>query len=343
MRALGPARPLLLSLGLTIGLAGPASAEPVVVTQDDAVHARAGRDYTRLATLHLGRDTYASNVTASGKVVLTTYDDRGSHFKVLDPETGRRTYLPAPSDYPSIVEITAPTVWYVDSDREGLATVYRYDRSTNRMRSFQLPDASNRPGYVYRVIGVEGRTVWFTGGSRQEHSTENVWSVRFGRPETLTPQGRRLGNPTFVDGVLAWSEYGTQGPSHFAMRDVATGEVTRAELPADCAPRGDRPQSDNARQFVLILSCDSPEIEAAVIDRAGEIATIIQVAMDDGALGTSDRGVFFYDLFYDFATGRLLDYSDISNAEIDPAGGSGEHPVQVWPQRDGRTLVVRLK
>ncbi len=114
-------------------------------------------------------------------------------------------------------------------------------------------------------------------------------------------------------------------------------------LPDGCVPRGDRPQSDNARQFVLVLSCDSPEIEAAVIDRAGEIVTIIQIAMDDGALGTSDRGVFFYDLFYDFATGRLLDYSDIPNAEIYPAGGPGEHPVQVWPQRDGRALVVRLK
>lgn len=339
MRALGPA----LALLLTLGLAGPATAEPVVVTQDDAVHARAGRDYTRLATLHLGEDEYANAVTASGKVVLTSYDDRGSHFRLFDPETGRRTYLPAPGRYPTMIDISAPTIWYDVVDREGLATVYRFDRSSKRMRSFRLPDASQHHGDVYRVIGVQGRTVWYTSGPRQEHSSEDVWSVRFGRPHSLAAQGRRLGNPTFVDGVLAWSEYGIRGPSHFAMRDVATGEVTRAELPDGCAPRGDRVQSSDARRFVLILNCDLPEIEAAIIDRSGEVTTIIQVAMDDGSLGTTDRGVFFYDLFYDVTTGRLLDYSDIGNSEIDPAGGPGDHPVQVWPQRDGRALVVRLK
>jgi hypothetical protein len=158
------------------------------------VHARAGRDYTRLTTLRLGEDTYPVEVTHAGRIVLQRYTHRGSAFTVLDPESGRRTGLPGPDRFSSLLRITAGEVWY-----------------------------------------------------------------------------------------------------------------------------------------------------SVVVDRTGATTAILEVAMEDGALGTSDRGVFFYDKFYDFATERLLDVSDIGNAEISPLGGPGSHPVQVWPQRDGRALVVRLK
>jgi hypothetical protein len=340
MRALG----LVLAPALALGLVAPAAAEPVTVTREQAVPARPGRDYTRLMTIHPGEHTYATDVTASGKVVLTRHgQDRVSDFLLLDPETKRRTPLPTPGDYPSILDLGTDEVWYVDSDRAGRATVYRYDRHRQRMRHFLLPDASQRPRYIDRVIGLEGDAIWFTTGDRQEHNDENVWSVDFGKPGTLTQQGRQLGNPTVVDGVLAWSKSGSaDGPDLLVMRDLATDEVTRARLPDGCWREPSRVQG-NGDRFVLDVGCQNPEGETVVADRSGELTTILDVESDEGDLGTSDRGVFFYWYFYDFTTGRLLDISDMRLGDGEPVSGPGAHPVQVWPQRGGKALVVRLK
>jgi streptogramin lyase len=159
MRSLG----LGLLVVLVLGLAAPAAADPVVVTRDDAVQPRAGRDYTRLMSIHLGDDTLATNVTASGKVVLTHYSyTKPTRIRLLDPATGRRTPLPAPAKNPEVVRITAGTIWYSDTARvSGQTTVYRYDREKRRMRSFLLPDVAQRESYVNRtqILTTDGDQV----------------------------------------------------------------------------------------------------------------------------------------------------------------------------------------
>lgn len=339
MRSLG------LALLVVLALAAPAAADPVVVTHDDQVQPRAGRDYSRLMSVHLGDATEATYVTAGGKIVLSHYSESGPMtLRLLDPETGRSTTLPAPGKFPRIVEMTADTIWYSDTARvSGQTTVYRYDRQHRRMRHFLLPDVAKRESYDNRVIGIEGRTIWYTSGQKQEHNDENVWSVRFGKAGTVTSEGRRLGMPVVADGVLAWSEYGLgDDPSYLAMRDLATGEVTRAEIPDACSPEPSRIQS-NGSQFVQDVVCDDPEGETIVVDRSGEVTTILRVESDEGSIGTSDRGIFFFWDFYDLASGKLWDISDKRYAEGSPVSGPGTHPVQVWPQRDGQALVVRLK
>ena len=339
MRVLG----LALAITLLVG-AAPAVADPPVVTADDAVQARAGRDYTRLATLRLGEDTYPVEVTPAGRIVLQRYAHGGSTFTVVDPESGHRAGLPGPDTYSDLLRVTATEAWYSDvNSRTGRTKILRYDRDTGRVRSFRLPEKFDRQ--VSYVIGLDGDTVWYgSTPPREDHVDENVWSVRFGRPGTLTPRGRHRGNPVYADGILAWTRRGADfdQPGRVLLQDVASGAVTTTEMPAGCSQRSNRIQS-NGSEFVAVLACDRPEQKAIVVDRSGTTTAILEVAMEDGALGTSDRGVFFYDKFYDFATGRLLDVSDIGNAEISPLGGPGEHPVQVWPQRDGRALVVRLK
>lgn len=337
MRALGLVLAPLLLLG-----AAPAFADPVVVTEDDAVHARAGRDYTRIATVRMADpdEDHPLEVTAGGNIVVQGFDGHDPTFTLLDPGTGRRKALPSPGRRPSLLGITGSTVWYLDSAGAGVpARIYRYDRGADRMRSFRLPVKERD---FAEVIGRDGTTIWFATGPRGEDSVaSHVRTVRFGRPGTLTSYGRKY-QARYADGVLAWTRTRADGVSQVVQRDVATGEVVRTDVPEDCWAGRHRIQGNGAL-FVTDLTCEDPEQKAIVVDRAGEITTILAIAMEDGPLGTSDRGVFFYDTFYDFATGRLLDISDIGNARISPVSGRGEHPVQVWPQRDGRALVVRLK
>jgi len=276
--------------------------------------------------------------------VLARYAGQRTTYRLVDPETGRRTTLPSPDGTPDLFRISADEVWYADTARvSGQTTVYRYDRENRRMRSFLLPDVAERESYANRVIGIEGRTVWFTSGKKQEHNDEDVWSVQFGKTRTVASEGRHQGNPVVVDGVLAWSESPTvDGPDYLALRDLATGEVTRAQVPDGCWREPGRVQGNGTR-FVLDIGCDHPEGETMVVDRSGEVTTILRVESDEGSIGTSDRGVFFLWYFYDFTSGKLFDISDLRYAEGSPVSGPGDHPVQVWPQSHGRALVVRLK
>ncbi|GAA1155160.1 hypothetical protein [Nocardioides aquiterrae] len=338
MRALGLALALVLLLG-----SSPALADPVVVTPDDAVKARPGRDYTRLATIRPGEDGYPVGVTPAGRIVLQRYAHGGNTFTVLDPESGHRKRLPGPDRGSGLLRVTASEAWYEDvNSRTGRTTILRYRRDTGRVRSFRLPEEFERQ--VSYVIGLDGDTVWYgSAPPREDHADRNVWSIRFGHSGTLTPRGRHRGNPVYADGILAWTRQpDVDRPGQVLLQDVATGAVTTTEMPAGCSQRSNPIQS-NGSEFVAVLACDHPEQKAIVVDRSGATTAILEIAMEDGAFGTSDRGVFFYDRFYDFATGRLLDVSDIGYGDIWPLGGPGEHPVQVWPQSGGKDLVVRLK
>lgn len=338
MRALGLALAVVLLLGTA-----PASAEPVVVTAGDAVKAQAGRDYTRLAALGPDRAGQVVEVTAEGQLVMGP--DDGSRYWLLDPQTGRRSSFPEPGRPSTLVELTADRIWFARSD-QGRFTVYRFDRDARRMERFRLPEASQRPRHIERVIGFVGDTVWFTTGDRTEHFTEDVWSVRFRDSDTLTREGRQLGLPSLNHGLLASTEYGQgEEPGALVQRDLATGETSRTPLPDGCRPVDTgRPQVGGTHVTLDVWCPDARnEGETFVVDRNGEITAILDVEPDEGNLGTVDRGVFIHRYFYDFATARLLTITGLKRLVGTRASGPGDHPVQVWPRRDGRSLVVRLK
>lgn len=334
MRILG------LALLLVLALAAPAAADPVVVTGDDAVHPRAGRDYTRLAALHLPKHVQIDYVTTTGKLVLDR-DGKGPALVLLDPETKRRSAIPSPGSYPSVLDFTATTIWYVDRLRlGGDLAIYRYDRVKQRMRSFALPDAGRHQHDVDRLLGTYDGRLYFATGPRYDHNYDDLWSVRFGRPGTLRSEGKHKDDAGLVDGLLTWGRFAVDGPSHLVVRDLATGEVARWELPDGCSAGS--PLQGNGRELVLNVRCDDPEGETLVLDRSGTVTAVLVVDTDEGALSTADRGAMFDSHFYDFTSGRLLDLAKPRSSFRSPTSGPGEHPVQVWPQH-GRDLVVRLR
>ena len=340
-------RVLVAGLGIllvTLSCSSPSSAPaggPPVITAGDALRPRAGEDYSRITTLHLRDGEAATYVTAAGDIVLGRADGRA--YVLLDPTTGRRRALPTPGRYASVVELSATAVWYADTGpTSGDTTIYRYNRATHHMRGFMLPDISGRKMYTNNLLGRFGGRLYYTSGPRQDHLYDDVWSVRFGEPRTLRREARHKVAPTLGGGALVWGTFDLDGPNYLVMHDLATGTVTRAEVPDGCRP-DEMPAQGDGQEFVLTPTCDDPEREGIVVDRSsGEVTAVLRVAMEDGALGTSDRGVFFHALFYDFSTGRLLDLSDVGNGGTSPVSGPGEHPVQVWPQQH-RDLVVRLK
>lgn len=328
MRVLGLALALLLLLG-----SAPAGAEPVVITERDAVKPQPGVDYTRIGTLTPAQTRSAVAVTDSGKVVLW----KDGRYLLLDPETGDMSRrLPSPP-HASLIQISRYEVWYEGVDA-GRTTIYVFSRSTRQMSTFRLPQKQLKQRA--HMIGRGAYTIWFgTARPREDNIYENVWSVKYGHPRRLELRARHLGNALRNGDILAWTE-----PGRIGLRDLAhDGETTWTAMPDGCDQRSNRVQG-NGEEFVAVLACDRPEQKAVVVDRSGETKAILEIAMEDGALGTSRRGVFFYDKFYDFASGRLLDISNIDNAEIRPLSAIYEdQPVQVWPQRSGRSLVVRLK
>lgn len=342
MRALGTALALVLTAGLastsaTVPAGTPAAQDPPIVTAADAVSPREGEDYTVLTTLHLPKHGFVDEIGQTGELAIYR-DYQRPHIVLLDPESGRRTPLPGAGSG-SVLDLTADALWLLEYDRRGYVDgIDRYDRTSTRLRRFTLPEVGRERDANYLHGVYRGR--WYFGTGRAiEHETEDLWSLRFGKPRTVRSEGRHKSHPRVVDGRLTWTTFSVDGPSHVVLRDLDTDEVTRWAIPDGCSAA--KALRGNGTQLLLDASCDRPEGQTFVLDQHGDVTAILRVNVDEGSSGIVDRGVTFPTHFYDFASGELYDLDVPPLSRRTATSGPGEHPIQVWPREHGE-LVVRL-
>lgn len=281
------------------------------------------------------------------------YSSKSGRVALLDPSTGHRKALPAMGPV-GLVSAEGPTWTFVHTPPRRPPVVVLLDRATDRVRRFSLPEVPRR--HRSTVLGVDGTTVWFTTNWNDgQPSSDRLWSVRFGRPGSLTAQGHRS-SPVLADGTLAWVNSPTEGPGVIVTRAAAGGPVTRVTLPEDCVARPDRLLSAGTR-IVADTACPdrmgaagpASELRSQptfVVDPSAGVVAELRVEPDEGALRASTRVVSFYWYSLDLATGTLYDVSDRTGGSgLPPTTGPGDHPIALWPRGHGdgaRVLVVRL-
>ncbi|GAW51571.1 MULTISPECIES: hypothetical protein [unclassified Nocardioides] len=336
-----------------------AAADPVVIGPDDVVTPRAGRDYRVITTLRGSDARQATTVTDDGRVLLKRYDaDDQTHFTLLDPRTGRRTKIPSPYHGTEVLEADADEVWYDAGRPLERPHVYHYDRRSEKVRGFVLPDApgvSTEHGY-YRVLGLVEHRVWFSTG-RYRADARDIWSVRFGQARTLREEVRNKRRPVLGDGVLAWVTYpgGDYADSAVQTLDVGTGTTATAEMPTGCSIGDEEYPRVNGDQVAVDVSCgaDGDDHSTVVADTSsGEIEALLHLGGEDGNLSISDRALFFFWTLYDIESRqafRIWKLGRVGDANTPPAAGPGAHPVMIWPrgkidhEEYTRILVLRWK
>jgi hypothetical protein len=271
--------------------------------------------------------------------------------------TGRRTKIPSPYHGTEVLEADADEVWYDAGKPLERPHVYHYDRRTEKVRGFVLPNAPgvSEKGY-YRVLGLVDHRVWFSTG-RYHADARDVWSVRFGKARALREEVRNKRRPVLGDGVLAWVRYagGEYTDSTLQTLDVGTGATATAEMPDGCSIGDEEYPRVNGEEVAVDVSCgaDGDDHSTVVADTSsGEIEALLHLGGEDGNLSIGDRALFFFWTLYDIESRQAFEVwktGRSGDANTPPASSPGAHPIMIWPrgkidhEESTRILVLRWK
>jgi hypothetical protein len=327
----------------------------------EAQEAVEGDDYRVLASRtdhNLERDNgaYFDGVTQDGLILFRdgpSLDQPRRRLALLDPATGDKDWLPDPpvSDHAQLWPVDLATkrlvlTGYGNPHRDDTSFAVElfaliYDRETGRWQRLEWPDLLTpvQPGSA--ALGPDGRLYvrlpatkgqptpdgWRTGPDGEGYDADatgdsyRLWSVSLTDTSDIRDEGLRVGDFTFVDTSLVWTD-ATNGDSGLVhVRDLATG----AEHAFD-AHAGDRCNllsfgASDAR-VVLGQYCgtydDGRDDRVQVLTTDGQqVVTIQGSGLDGGLGGTGDvvtvtayergeAGTYLYDLGSD----RFMRVSD---------------------------------
>jgi hypothetical protein len=235
---------------------GPPTPDAPTISLAGASPATAGRDYEVVAShtdenLEADNGQYFDGVTDDGLVLFQDGPRDGTgwrtRFALLDPSTGKKDWLPdagTGQDDVWPVELSARRLVLISDPGTGRGLgADVFDRTTRRWTTVHwsaLPADVGDPG----VLGPDGRLYlsgpgttgaapaggWPVGPDGEADDagaagdTHHLWSVSLTDGSDVRDEGLTVGDVTFTDDAMVWSDRTNGEPGRVHVRDLATGE-----------------------------------------------------------------------------------------------------------------------
>jgi hypothetical protein len=334
-----------------LGAAGVPTPEGTVLRLTDATAATEGRDYRVLSSytnedLEADNGQYLEGLTDDGLVLFRDgprAEQRVARYALMDPETGEKDWLPDPPAHQEQlrpVDLGAGRLLWSTAEYDGDGGELRgnlelvtFDRETRSWSTTTWPGLPQIESPAAR-LGPDDRlyvTVPATqgeppaggwpiqpGGDAEDADAEgdtfDLWSVSLTDGEDVRDEGLRVGDVTFTDDSMVWTDRtnGDSGMVH--VRDLATGAETEFD------PRsGERCNllsfGATDERIVLGQYCGTYEDgvrddRVQVLSTSGEQVVTIQDSSIDGYLASdgepglvvvrathrASQGTYIYDL-----------------------------------------------
>lgn len=239
-----------------LAAAGVPQLDGKVLRLSAATPAVEGDDY-RVLTSYTNEDLnedngqYLDGLTDDGFVVFRDGPRRDQLFPryaLMDPATGEKDWLPNPDVgqmFLAPVELGTERLVFVDDNSEADLTAYMFDRDSREWSEMRWPglpriEHPRRPvvgpdGRMYVVsLAMQGQPSGRADEADADGSTYDLWSVSLTDSLDARDEGVRLGDFTFTDDAMVWTDRTNGAGGLVHVRDLATGEETTFDpMPGD--------------------------------------------------------------------------------------------------------------